>query len=273
MRILLLSPARRWLVLLALTGLLTACAFAQSDDNGALPDDPSSAFSQSANTPSAPAAAPSRSRLRRRAMRRTAASKASRPNASSASSRISVPCPWMRSSRRNRPKDKFKESHTGCFRLLGFYFLSRCSRAWGRLRTRIPSSIREMVGYGRYYWHALVGPGGRRLSDRIHRPRCSSIRILGITRWAVEDFPNDSYTRSAALLITRTDMGNETINARKSSEPEPPQASPISTIPPPNARGPRRASVGCSTWASTARPTPSRNSGPTLNNKFFHQKN
>ena len=155
MRILSPSPATRWLFLFALAGLSTACAFAQSDDNSALPDDPSSAFSQSANAPSAPSAASQSPQPAPKSDAQSGSLEGKQtkrilgivPNFRSVSVDEKLPPETV--------KDKFKESSEDAFDYSDFVFVALLAGV-DQAEGSYPEFHQGVVGYGRYYWHSLV---------------------------------------------------------------------------------------------------------------------
>jgi hypothetical protein len=270
MRILLLSLARRWLVLLALTGLLTACAFAQSDDNGALPDDPSSAFSQSANTPSAPAPA---------SQSQQAAPKGDPQNGSlegKQTKRILGIVPNFRSVSVDEKlppesiKDKFKESSEDAFDYSDFIFVALLSGV-AQAEGSYPEFHQGMVGYGRYYWHSLADQVDEDYQVEFIFPAAlhqdSRYYTLGH-----RGFPKRIFYAFSRIAVTRTDRGNETFNTSEVVGAG--AAAGISDLYYPSRER---------TWTKTGQrwvlnvgldgaTFMFKEFWPDLNNKFFHQK-
>jgi hypothetical protein len=270
MRILLLSLARRWLVLLALTGLLTACAFAQSDDNGALPDDPSSAFSQSANTPSAPAPA---------SQSQQAAPKSDPQNGSlegKQTKRILGIVPNFRSVSVDEKlppesiKDKFTESSEDAFDYSDFIFVALLSGV-AQAEGSYPEFHQGMVGYGRYYWHSLADQVDEDYQVEFIFPAAlhqdSRYYTLGHG-----GFPKRIFYAFSRIAVTRTDRGNETFNTSEVVGAG--AAAGISDLYYPSRER---------TWTKTGQrwvlnvgldgaTFMFKEFWPDLNNKFFHQK-
>ena len=270
MRILLLSLARRWLVLLALTGLLTACAFAQSDDNGALPDDPSSAFSRSANTPSAPAPA---------SQSQQAAPKSDPQNGSlegKQTKRILGIVPNFRSVSVDEKlppesiKDKFKESSEDAFDYSDFIFVALLSGV-AQAEGSYPEFHQGMVGYGRYYWHSLADQVAEDYQVEFIFPAAlhqdSRYYTLGHG-----GFPKRIFYAFSRIAVTRTDRGNETFNTSEVVGAG--AAAGISDLYYPSRER---------TWTKTGQrwvlnvgldgaTFMFKEFWPDLNNKFFHQK-
>ncbi|MGB9028786.1 MAG: hypothetical protein WCC27_01600 [Acidobacteriaceae bacterium] len=254
--------------MLALTGLLTAYAFAQSNDNGALPDDPSAALSQSANTPSVPATTP-QAAPKIDAQDGSLEGKQTKrilgivPNFRSVSVDVKLPP--------ESPKDKFKEATQDAFDYSDFIFCAALAGV-GQAENSYPEFHQGAVGYGRYYWHALVDQADEDYETEfivpvlLHQdPRFYTLGRGGFAKRFVYAF--------GRVFITRTDHGNETINAAEIVGAG--AAAGVSDLYYP---APER------TWTKTGQRWV-LNMGldgatytfqefwPTLNNKFFHQKN
>ena len=271
MRILSLSPARRWLVLFTLVGLSMACAFAQSGDNSALPDDPSSALSQSANGPSSPVAA---------SQSQQAAPKSDPQNGSlegKQTKRILGIVPNFRSVSVDEKlppesvKDKFKESSEDAFDYSDFIFVALLAGV-DQAEGSYPEFHQGMVGYGRYYWHSLADQADEDYQVEFVFPAAlhQDSRYYTLGRGG---FPKRIFYAFSRIVVTRTDNGNETFNTSEIVGAG--AAAGISDLYYPSRER---------TWTKTGQrwvlnvgldgaTFMFKEFWPDLNNKFFHQKN
>jgi hypothetical protein len=271
MRILSLSVARRWLVLFTLVGLSMACAFAQSGDNSALPDDPSSALSQSANGPSAPVAA---------SQSQQAAPKSDPQNGSlegKQTKRILGIVPNFRSVSVDEKlppesvKDKFKESSEDAFDYSDFIFVALLAGV-DQAEGSYPEFHQGMVGYGRYYWHSLADQADEDYQVEFVFPAAlhQDSRYYTLGRGG---FPKRIFYAFSRIVVTRTDNGNETFNTSEIVGAG--AAAGISDLYYPSRER---------TWTKTGQrwvlnvgldgaTFMFKEFWPDLNNKFFHQKN
>jgi hypothetical protein len=273
MHVLPLSPARRSFSLFILVGMLAALsiapALAQSDTTS-LPNDPSSAFSQSQATPpsspdsqaqpSSPSSTSQNNSLEGKQTKRILGIV---PNFRSVSVDQKLPPESV--------KDKFKESTQDALDYSDFVFVAILAGV-DQAEGSYPEFHQGAVGYGRYYWHTLADQADEDYQVEFVFPallhqdsRYYTLGRGGFAKRALYAFDR--------ILITRTDNATETFNTSEIVGAG--AAAGISDFYYPSQER---------TWTKTGQrwvlnvgldgaTFVFKEFWPDLNNKFFHQKN
>jgi hypothetical protein len=277
MHVLPLSPARRSFALFILVGMLAALsiapALAQSDTTS-LPNDPSSAFSQSQATPpsspdsqaqpsSQPSSPSSTSQNNSLEGKQTKRILGIVPNFRSVSVDQKLPPESV--------KDKFKESTQDALDYSDFVFVAILAGV-DQAEGSYPEFHQGAVGYGRYYWHTLADQADEDYQVEFVFPallhqdsRYYTLGRGGFAKRALYAFDR--------ILITRTDNATETFNTSEIVGAG--AAAGISDFYYPSQER---------TWTKTGQrwvlnvgldgaTFVFKEFWPDLNNKFFHQKN
>jgi hypothetical protein len=208
MQVLSFIPSRCWVALLVFAGLFSAPALAQTDSSP-LPDDPSSTLlSQSGAANSAadsqsPKPAPSDPQNGSLAGKQTKRILGVFPNFRSVSVDVKLPPESV--------KDKFMEATQDSFDYSDFIFVAALSGV-DQLENSYPEFHQGVVGYGRYYWHAL--------SDQVDEDYQTEFVFPTLLRQDPRyytlgrgGFPKRFVYAFSRIVITRNDAGNETFNS------------------------------------------------------------
>jgi hypothetical protein len=202
-------PARRWFILFMVVALIAAPGFAQSDGSSALPDDPGATLlSQSANAPttasqpqpSAPQNNPQNDSLQGKQTKRILGIV---PNFRSVSADTKLPPESF--------KEKFKESSQDAFDYSDFVFVAILAGV-DQAQGTYPEFHQGMVGYGRYYWHALADQVDEDYQVEFIFPAVLRQDSRYYTQGHGGFLKRAGYAFSR-IAITRTDNGNESFNA------------------------------------------------------------
>lgn len=277
MHVLPLSPTRRSFAPFILVGMLAALsiapALAQSDTTS-LPNDPSSAFSQSQATPpsspdsqaqpsSQPSSPSSTSQNNSLEGKQTKRILGIVPNFRSVSVDQKLPPESV--------KDKFKESTQDALDYSDFVFVAILAGV-DQAEGSYPEFHQGAVGYGRYYWHTLADQADEDYQVEFVFPallhqdsRYYTLGRGGFAKRALYAFDR--------ILITRTDNATETFNTSEIVGAG--AAAGISDFYYPSQER---------TWTKTGQrwvlnvgldgaTFVFKEFWPDLNNKFFHQKN
>jgi hypothetical protein len=205
---LLFSRTGRWLALLVLIGLPMVPARAQSDSSP-LPDDPGSTLlSQSASPPttaaqSQPSSSQSDPRNGSLQGKQTKRILGIVPNFRSVSADTKLPPESFR--------EKFKESSEDAFDYSDFVFVAILSGV-DQAEGSYPEFHQGMVGYGRYYWHSLADQVDEDYQVEFIFPAALHQDSRYYTLGHGGFFKRAGYAFSR-IVITRTDNGNDTVNA------------------------------------------------------------
>jgi hypothetical protein len=262
-------PARRCFILFALVALLAAPGFAQSDSSSLLPDDPGATLiSQSANAPttasqSQPSASqnnPQNDSLQGKQTKRILGIV---PNFRSVSADTKLPAQSV--------KEKFKGSSEDAWDYSDFVFVAILSGV-DQAEGAYPEFHRGMVGYGRYYWHALADQVDEDYQVEFVYPALlhQDSRYYTLGHGGFLKRAGYAFSR---IVITRTDHDNETFNASEIVGAG--SAAGISNLYYPSRER---------TWTKTGQrwvlnvgldgvTFAFKEFWPDINNKFFHQKN
>jgi hypothetical protein len=189
--------------------LIAAPGFAQSDSSSALPDDPGATLlSQSANAPttasqpqpSAPQNNPQNDSLQGKQTKRILGIV---PNFRSVSADTKLPPESF--------KEKFKESSQDAFDYSDFVFVAILAGV-DQAQGTYPEFHQGMVGYGRYYWHALADQVDEDYQVEFIFPAVLHQDSRYYTQGHGGFLKRAGYAFSR-IAITRTDNGNESFNA------------------------------------------------------------
>ncbi len=269
MQVLRFAFSRCWVAVLVLAGLSTPVR-AQTDSS-ALPDDPSmmlagrggsadASTEADSQTPSQASSNPQNGSL---AGKQTKRILGIFPNFRSVSVDVKLPP--------ESAKDKFKEATQDSFDYSDFVFVAALSGI-DQAENSYPEFHQGVVGYGRYYWHALADQVDEDYQTEFVFPVLfrEDSRYYTLGRGG---FPKRFVYSFSRILITRNDRGDETFNSAEIVGAG--AAAGVSNLYYPSQErtwtktGQRwlvNVSLDGATYAI-------QEFWPDLNNKFFHQKN